>query len=123
MILDGNSDKIRFENVTIENAYGWTLGKNGQAEALYINNKSAAFINCRVLSFQDTLLPGGGYNWFKDCFIAGATDFIWGSGKVSGVTYVDENNVEQKVDVVIPANVLDNYKVRIMRFKLQLLRF
>ena len=82
MILDGNSDKIRFENVTIENAYGWTLGKNGQAEALYINNKSAAFINCRVLSFQDTLLPGGGYNWFKDCFIAGATDFIWGSGKV-----------------------------------------
>ena len=48
----------------------------------YINNKSAAFINCRVLSFQDTLLPGGGYNWFKDCFIAGATDFIWGSGKV-----------------------------------------
>ena len=82
VILDGNSDKIRFENVTIENAYGWTLGKNGQAEALYINNKSAAFINCRVLSFQDTLLPGGGYNWFKNCFIAGATDFIWGSGKV-----------------------------------------
>lgn len=82
VILDGNSDKIRFENVTIENAYGWTLGKNGQAEALYINNKSAAFINCRVLSYQDTLLPGGGYNWFKDCFIAGATDFIWGSGKV-----------------------------------------
>ena len=36
VILDGNSDKIRFENVTIENAYGWTLGKNGQAEALYI---------------------------------------------------------------------------------------
>lgn len=82
VILDGNADKIRFEHVTIENAYGWTLGKNGQAEALYINNKSAAFINCRVLSFQDTLLPGGGYNWFKDCFIAGATDFIWGSGKV-----------------------------------------
>lgn len=82
VILDGNSDKIRFENVTIENAYGWTLGKNGQAEALYINNKSAAFIHCRVLSFQDTMLPGGGYNWFKDCFIAGATDFIWGSGKV-----------------------------------------
>lgn len=82
VILDGDADKIRFEHVTIENAYGWTLGKNGQAEALYINNKSAAFINCRVLSFQDTLLPGGGYNWFKDCFIAGATDFIWGSGKV-----------------------------------------
>lgn len=82
VMLDGNSEKIRFENLTIENAWGWTLNKNGQAEALYINNKSSAFINCRVLSFQDTMLPGGGYNWFKDCFIAGATDFIWGSGKV-----------------------------------------
>lgn len=82
VMLDGNSDKIRFENVTIENAWGWTLNQNGQAEALYINNKSSAFINCRMLSFQDTMLPGGGYNWFKDCFIAGATDFIWGSGKV-----------------------------------------
>ncbi len=82
VILQGNSNKIRFENVTIENAYGWTLGKNGQAEALFIDNKSAAFVNCRILSFQDTLLPGGGHNWFKNCFIAGATDFIWGSGKV-----------------------------------------
>ena len=82
VILQGNSRKIRFENLTIENAYGWTLGKNGQAEALFIDNKSAAFVNCRILSFQDTLLPGGGYNWFKDCYIAGATDFIWGSGKV-----------------------------------------
>lgn len=82
MILQGNSEKIRFENLTIENAYGWTLGKNGQAEALYIDNKSAALVNCRILSFQDTLLPGGGHNWFKNCYIAGATDFIWGSGKV-----------------------------------------
>lgn len=83
VILQGsNSEKIRFENLTIENAYGWTLGKNGQAEALFIDNKSAALVNCRILSFQDTLLPGGGHNWFKDCYIAGATDFIWGSGKV-----------------------------------------
>lgn len=82
VILQGNSEKIRFENLTIENAYGWTLGKNGQAEALYIDNKSAALLNCRILSYQDTLLPGGGYNWFYNCYIAGATDFIWGSGKV-----------------------------------------
>lgn len=82
VILQGNSEHIRFENLTIENAYGWTLGKNGQAEALFIDNKSAALLNCRILSYQDTLLPGGGYNWFYNCYIAGATDFIWGSGKV-----------------------------------------
>ena len=42
----------------------------------------------------------------KNAINAGGTEEV----KVSGVTYVDENNVEQKVDVVIPANVLDNYK-------------
>lgn len=30
--------------------------------------------------------------------------------KVPGVTYMDENNIEQRVDVIIPANALDNYK-------------
>lgn len=82
IMLDGNSNRIRFENLTIENSYAWTYGNNGQAEALYINNKSAAFVNCRVLGNQDTMLPGGGYNWFKGCYIAGGTDFIWGSGEV-----------------------------------------
>ena len=34
------------------------IGKNGQkVEALYINNKSAAFINCRVLSFRILCFP------------------------------------------------------------------
>lgn len=82
--IGGNADKIRFENVTIENAYGWTQGQNGQAEAIIIRNDNGAtaFINCRILSYQDTLLPGGGYNWFYNCYIAGGTDFIWGSGKV-----------------------------------------
>ena len=35
-----------------------------------------------MIGYQDTLLPGGGYNWFYQCYIEGATDFIWGSGKV-----------------------------------------
>ncbi|WP_308756988.1 pectinesterase family protein [uncultured Bacteroides sp.] len=79
MTIIGNSEKIRFENVTIEN----TCGRyQGFGEALYIDNKSAALINCRLIGYQDTLLPGGGYNWFYNCYIAGATDFIWGSGKV-----------------------------------------
>lgn len=82
IMLDGNSNRVRFEDLTIENSYAWTHGNDGQAEALYINNKSAAFVNCRVLGNQDTMLPGGGYNWFKDCYIAGGTDFIWGSGEV-----------------------------------------
>ena len=83
--IGGNADKIRFENVTIENAYGWTQGQNGQAEAIVIRNDNGAtaFINCKFLGYQDTILSGGGYNWYSNCFIAGVTDFIWGGCKVS----------------------------------------
>ena len=52
-----------------------------QAEVLCIRNKSdnaTAFVRCRFYSQQDTLLPGGGYNWFYDCYVEGDTDFIWG---------------------------------------------
>mgnify|MGYP003247222333 FL=1 len=108
VILQGNSEHIRFENLTIENAYGWTLGKNGQAEALFIDNKSAALVNCRILSFQDTLLPGGGYNWFYKCYIAGATDFIWGSGEV--VLFEDcELHAPTGTRAVMQARVKEGY--------------
>lgn len=39
---------------------------------------ATAFVRCRFYSQQDTLLPGGGYNWFYDCYVEGDTDFIWG---------------------------------------------
>lgn len=79
--IGGNSDKIRFENMTIEN----TAGNNGQAEAIVIRNNggATAFIDCNFYGYQDTVLSGGGYNWFYNCLITGATDFIWGCGDIS----------------------------------------
>lgn len=81
MTIGGDADKIRFENVTIEN----TSGNRGQAEAIVLRNNggSAAFINCNFYGYQDTILSGGGYNWFYNCLVTGATDFIWGCGDVS----------------------------------------
>lgn len=83
--LGGDADKIRFENLTIENWHGWTNNQKGQAEAIIlgVSDKSAlAFVNCKFLSFQDTILTGGGYSWFSNCLIAGTTDFLWGGGNV-----------------------------------------
>ena len=81
MTIGGNADKIRFENLTIEN----TSGNRGQAEAIVIRNdgRSTAFVDCNFYGYQDTILSGGGYNWFYNCLISGATDFIWGCGNVS----------------------------------------
>lgn len=69
-------DKLRFETLTIEN----THGVGSQAETIYANNdnKAIAFINCNLLSYQDTLNLKG-FCWFYNCLVAGSTDFIWGS--------------------------------------------
>lgn len=77
VLIAGKADKIRFEDVGMRCLYTTKT----QAEVLCIRNKSdnaTAFVRCRFYSQQDTLLPGGGYNWFYDCYVEGDTDFIWG---------------------------------------------
>ena len=77
VLIAGKADKIRFEDVSMRCLYPTKT----QAEVLCIRNKSdnaTAFVRCRFYSQQDTLLPGGGYNWFYDCYVEGDTDFIWG---------------------------------------------
>lgn len=72
-------DKLRFESLTIQNTHVKT-GSGDQAETIYANNKdkAVAFVNCNLLSCQDTLNLKG-FCWFYNCLIAGDVDFIWGS--------------------------------------------
>ena len=75
---------------------------------LLINKFGRSCPICRILSFQDTLLPGGGYNWFYKCYIAGATDFIWGSGEV--VLFEDcELHAPTGTRAVMQARVKEGY--------------
>ncbi|MBI1342277.1 MAG: T9SS type A sorting domain-containing protein [Terrimonas sp.] len=65
-------------NITFANTYG----DGSQAVAVLVNNDRAIFKNCRFLGNQDTLyIKGGGTprQYFKDCYIDGNVDFIFGS--------------------------------------------
>jgi PelA/Pel-15E family pectate lyase len=62
------------ESITFENS----AGNVGQAVALTIMGDRGVFRNCRFLGFQDTLLAQAGRQYFDHCYIAGATDFIFG---------------------------------------------
>jgi pectinesterase len=66
------------ENLTFENNAGFTAG---QAVALRIEGNRASFKNCKMLGFQDVLfLSGSGVkHYFRDCYIEGTTDFIFGA--------------------------------------------
>ncbi|OMO86366.1 Pectinesterase, catalytic [Corchorus olitorius] len=52
-----------------------------QAVAMRISGDKAAFHNCKFLGFQDTLCDDRGMHFFKDCYVEGTVDFIFGNGK------------------------------------------
>ncbi|BBM98961.1 pectinesterase [Marchantia polymorpha subsp. ruderalis] len=56
-----------------------SIGK--QAVAFRISADMAAFYNCQFLGFQDTLYDHHGRHYFKNCYIEGAVDFIFGNGR------------------------------------------
>jgi pectinesterase len=74
------ADDFYAENLTIEN----TAGPIGQAVALHVEGDRCVFRNCRLLGNQDTLYTGGqnSRQYFKDCYIEGTTDFIFGAATV-----------------------------------------
>lgn len=49
--------------------------------ALRVSGDKAAFYNCRLIGFQDTLCDDRGRHFFHGCYIEGTVDFIFGSGK------------------------------------------
>jgi pectinesterase len=74
VLVQGNDFIAR--NITISNA----AGAVGQAVALHIEGDRCAVINCRLLGNQDTLYAGteNSRELYKDCYIEGTTDFIFG---------------------------------------------
>lgn len=70
-------DDFSATNLTIKN----TSGDHGQGIALSVVANRAKITNCTISGNQDTLyLSGNGTKqYFKDCYIEGTTDFIFGS--------------------------------------------
>ncbi|KAF5463037.1 hypothetical protein F2P56_018986 [Juglans regia] len=70
------------KNITFKNKApsppSGALGK--QAVALRVSADTAAFFGCKIIGAQDTLYDHKGRHYFKDCFIEGSVDFIFGNG-------------------------------------------
>jgi len=78
VLVEGN-DFIA-KNLTIQN----TSGPIGQAVALNVNANRVIISNCSLRGNQDTLYTSGEGTkiFFKDCYIEGTTDFIFGDATV-----------------------------------------
>jgi pectinesterase len=68
-------DNFIAENITFENA----AGKEKKAVAVRTMGDKQIFRSCRFLGWQDTLYADGKRTYFRDCYIEGRVDFIFGS--------------------------------------------
>ncbi|KAG8659999.1 hypothetical protein MANES_02G101400v8 [Manihot esculenta] len=77
-----NSPYFIAKNITFKNKApsppSGALGK--QAVALRISADTAAFIGCKFIGAQDTLYDHIGRHYFKESYIEGSVDFIFGNG-------------------------------------------
>lgn len=78
VLIQGNDCSI--ENLTIKNS----AGRVGQAVALHVEGDRFVAKNCILLGNQDTLYTATSTSrqYYKDCYIEGTTDFIFGEAIV-----------------------------------------
>ena len=97
---------ITFEDLTFENTAG--EGKEiGQAVAVFTDGDFLFFNRCRFLGNQDTLYTYGRFgkeggikrNYYKDCYIEGTTDFIFGPS----IAYFQNCTIHSKKDRYVTA--------------------
>ncbi len=71
------ANHFKAQNITFENNAGFTAG---QAVAVFAKGDQLSFNNCRFVGFQDVLFCSGtgSRQYYKDCYIEGTTDFIFG---------------------------------------------
>jgi len=98
VFIEGSATGFRAENITFQN-YAYTPddpdstpdqygpdGAVGVALAIAVNADKCVFVGCSFKSFQDTLYtatPKEGQvarQFFKDCYVEGTVDFVFGSG-------------------------------------------
>ena len=78
VLVTGND--FMAEDLTIANS----AGRVGQAVALHVEGDRCVVSRCTLLGNQDTLYAGteGSRQYYKDCYIEGTTDFIFGEATV-----------------------------------------
>ncbi|KAL5362991.1 pectinesterase A [Aspergillus floccosus] len=71
-----NVDKnvFRMYNINVENGYG----KGAQAVAASVSGDQIGFYGCKFLGYQDTLYAREGTQYYSNCYMEGAVDYIFG---------------------------------------------
>ncbi|MBN1132093.1 MAG: pectin esterase [Bacteroidales bacterium] len=97
-----DASNITFINLTIQNP-----ARGSQAVALHGNGDRQTFVHCRITGWQDTYYSDmRSRNYFLDCYIEGATDFIFGFG----VSLFDSCHIHSLGNYVTAASTPQHYQ-------------
>lgn len=70
-----DADDFSAVNITFENSR--PIG-SGQAVAILLRGERQQFLDCRFISFQDTLYVHHGTQYFRNCYVQGTVDYVFG---------------------------------------------
>ncbi|HET9929048.1 MAG TPA: pectinesterase family protein [Polyangiaceae bacterium] len=84
-------------NLTFENSFG----SGSQAVALRTTGQRQQFSSCRFVGYQDTLYTHQGLQYFRDCYVQGNTDYVFG-GATAILQNCEVRNVEGGSAVAAP---------------------
>ncbi|CAL5190397.1 unnamed protein product [Lathyrus oleraceus] len=87
-----------FSGITFENTYG----TKGPAVAAKFNGDKIAIFNCNFLGYQDTLFDASGIHYYKNCYIRGEVDFIWGESR----SFFENCVIDARQDVSKPTGFI-----------------
>jgi pectinesterase len=93
---DFTASKITVANTFVNSTANTQINSQTQAVALKTQGDRQAFYDCKILGYQDTYLGNSiGRAYFKNCYIEGNVDFIFGRQTVvfdHCTTYINRNN-------------------------------
>jgi len=73
--MRAEEDNFNMYNINVANSFG----KGKQATALAARGNEQGFYGCNFTGYQDTLLADGGFQYYSNCYIEGAEDYIYGA--------------------------------------------
>ncbi|RVW97938.1 putative pectinesterase 55 [Vitis vinifera] len=81
-----HADNFAASYITFKNTYNILIPSNNGtrmtwAPAILVDADKVSFYKCGFSSLQDTVTDDRGRHLYKNCFIQGAVDFIWGGGQ------------------------------------------
>jgi pectinesterase len=88
-------------NLTFQNSYG----AGSQAVALRATGLRDQFLNCRFVGYQDTLYTHSGTQYFRNCYVQGNTDYVFG-GATAILQNCEVRSVQNGTAVAAPNTAL-----------------